>query len=253
VSESPNDGQHAGGQYGDGQYGDGQYGDGQYGDGQSNDGQPVSGQPASQQPSEPTGQRYTDWRNDGSVGRFTEPPSRPASETTGSRPGPSSGDRPGTSSQRPGASSSDRAGDRSNGRSGDRYGDRADSRSGRQGGDKAAGDPVTDFQRWLMKAGARSMANQVADNVRRTIGQEKRSKGDVWDTATTEPPPDESPECQWCPVCQAARRMRLSGPGIGDKLVNAGGVLASVVQDAFSVVEQAMKTPPEDNPQDKAS
>jgi hypothetical protein len=42
---------------------------------------------------------------------------------------------------------------------------------------------VADFQRWLMRAGARSMANQVADQVKRTIGQEKRSSGDIWDTA----------------------------------------------------------------------
>jgi hypothetical protein len=94
-----------------------------------------------------------------------------------------------------------------------------------------------------MKAGARSMANQVADQVKRTIGQEKRrASGDVWDTATTELPPDEPLECQWCPVCQAARAARLSGPGLGAKLTGAGGVLASVVQDAFSAFEQAMKT-----------
>ena len=37
-------------------------------------------------------------------------------------------------------------------------------------------DPVADFQRWLMRAGARSMANQVADQVRRTIGQERRDR-----------------------------------------------------------------------------
>ena len=94
-----------------------------------------------------------------------------------------------------------------------------------------------------MKAGARSMANQVADQVERTMGQEKRrASGDVWDTATTELPPDEPLECQWCPVCQAARAARLSGPGLGAKLTGAGGVLASVVQDAFSAFEQAMKT-----------
>ncbi len=112
------------------------------------------------------------------------------------------------------------------------------------------------MQRWLMKAGARSMANQVANNVRRSLNQPKRDKGkgDVWDTATTELPPDEPPECQWCPVCQAARRMRVSGPGIGDRLASVGGVFASVVQDAFSAVDKAMKTPPpEDGPQDKAS
>ena len=65
-----------------------------------------------------------------------------------------------------------------------------------------------------MRAGARSMANQVADQVKRTMGQERRESGDVWDTATNELPPNEPPECQWCPVCQAARAARLSGPGL---------------------------------------
>jgi len=89
------------------------------------------------------------------------------------------------------------------------------------------------------------MANQVADNVRRTMGQQKRNgknSGDVWDTATTEPPPDEPPECQWCPVCQAARRLRESGPGIGAKIADAGGLLTALAQDAFSAVDQIMKT-----------
>jgi hypothetical protein len=105
-----------------------------------------------------------------------------------------------------------------------------------------SGDAVADLQRWLMKAGARSMANQVADQVKRTIGQEKRrSSGDVWDTATTEMPPDEPPECQWCPVCQAARAARMSGPGLGERLAGAGGVLATLAADAFSAFEQAMK------------
>jgi hypothetical protein len=55
-------------------------------------------------------------------------------------------------------------------------------------------------------------------------------------------------------VCQAARRIRESGPGIGDRLMNVGGVFASVVQDAFSAVEQTMKNPPpDDSQQDKAS
>jgi hypothetical protein len=103
------------------------------------------------------------------------------------------------------------------------------------------GDPVADFQRWLMKAGARSMANQVADQVKRTLGQERRYGGDVWDTATNESPPNEPPECQWCPVCQAARAARTSGPGLGATIASAGGVLASVVQDAFSAFEQVMK------------
>jgi len=110
-------------------------------------------------------------------------------------------------------------------------------------GQSRGSDPVADFQRWLMKAGARSMANQVADQVKRTLGAERRSSGDVWDTATNELPPNEPPECQWCPVCQAARAARTGGAGaLGARLADAGGVLASVVQDAFSAFEQVMKT-----------
>ena len=115
--------------------------------------------------------------------------------------------------------------------------------SGSGRGQSRPSDPVADFQRWLMKAGARSMANQVADQVKRTIGAERRDSGDVWDTATNEPPPNEAPECQWCPVCQAARAARVGGAsGLGAALSGAGTVLSSVVQDAFSVFEQVMKT-----------
>jgi hypothetical protein len=102
-------------------------------------------------------------------------------------------------------------------------------------------DPFADFQRWLMRAGARSMANQVADQVRRTVGQERRDRGDVWDTATNEAPPEESPECQWCPICQAARAARLSGPGLMSSVADVGGALAAMAQDAFSAFEQVMK------------
>ena len=126
---------------------------------------------------------------------------------------------------------------RSNGQAGSR------NQAGSGRGQPRGSDPVADFQRWLMKAGARSMANQVADQVKRTLGAERRDSGDVWDTATNEPPPNEPPECQWCPVCQAARAARMGGAGgLGAQLANAGGVLASVVQDAFSAFEQVMKT-----------
>ena len=117
--------------------------------------------------------------------------------------------------------------------------------NGQSGGGSPArrgNDPLADFQRWLMRAGARSMANQVADQVRRTVGQERRDRGDVWDTATNEPPPDESPECQWCPICQAARAARLSGPGLMSSVADVGGALAAMAQDALSAFEQMMKT-----------
>jgi hypothetical protein len=119
---------------------------------------------------------------------------------------------------------------------------RANGQSGGSSQSRRASDPVADFQRWLMRAGARSMANQVADQVKRTLGQERRDYGDVWDRATNEPPPDEPPECQWCPVCQAARAARTGGPGLMASLADAGGALASMAQDAFSTFEQIMKT-----------
>ena len=161
--------------------------------------------------------------------------------------GPSSSGGPSSSSGQPSSSGpSNSSGPSSSGqlRNNGQPG-RSSSGNGQAGSGRQArpSDPVADFQRWLMKAGARSMANQVAGQVKRTIGAERRDSGDVWDTATNEPPPNEAPECQWCPVCQAARAARLgSGSGLGAQLANAGGVLASVVQDAFSVFEQAMKT-----------
>jgi len=119
---------------------------------------------------------------------------------------------------------------------------RTNGQSGGGGGQARRGnEPIADLQRWLMRAGARSMANQVADQVRRTVGQERRDRGDVWDTATNEPPPEESPECQWCPICQAARAARLSGPGLMSSVVDVGGALAAMAQDAFSAFEQVMK------------
>ena len=152
---------------------------------------------------------------------------------------PSSSARPGSSAQpsraQP-ASSSGKPKTSGNGQSGG-----GQSGSGR--GQSRPSDPVADFQRWLMKAGARSMANQVADQVRRTVGAERKPSGDVWDTATNEVPPNEAPECQWCPVCQAARAARVGGAsGLGAALSGAGTVLSTVVQDAFSVFEQVMKT-----------
>jgi len=102
---------------------------------------------------------------------------------------------------------------------------------------------MADFQRWMMKAGARSMANQVADQVKRTLGAERKASGDVWDTATNEPPPTEAPECQWCPICQAARAARTGGgAGLSARLADAAGGLAGVLEGAFSAFDQAMKT-----------
>jgi hypothetical protein len=116
------------------------------------------------------------------------------------------------------------------------------------------GDPLGDFQRWLMKAGARSvtkdLTGRVRGGVRGAIGGNP-PKADVWDTATSLPLADgEAPECAWCPVCRAARRMRErqgassgTSTGLGSQLAGAGDALAAVVQEAYSAFESAMKPP----------
>jgi hypothetical protein len=111
-----------------------------------------------------------------------------------------------------------------------------------------ARDPIGDFQRWLMKAGARSLSREVADKVKATLGGGSRAKyASVWETATSEPPGDEPPECQWCPICRAARRYRDSGstgaPDISSQMAGVTDVLAGFTKDAFSLFEAAVRTP----------
>jgi len=111
-----------------------------------------------------------------------------------------------------------------------------------------ARDPIGDFQRWLMKAGARSLSREVAGKVKSTLGSGAGDRGkhaSVWETATTEPPGDEPPECQWCPICRAARRYRDSGGGatvdLGSQLAGVSDALAGFTRDAFSLFETAMR------------
>jgi hypothetical protein len=99
-------------------------------------------------------------------------------------------------------------------------------------------DPIGDFQRWLMKSGAKGLGREVRGNLRKTFG--RPSGEDVWSQATREEP-DEPPECEWCPICRAARKYRdSSGPGVGGHLTGAGDAFASVVSDAFSAFESAL-------------
>jgi hypothetical protein len=108
-------------------------------------------------------------------------------------------------------------------------------------------DPIGDFQRWLMRAGARSIGAGVADRVKSTLGGGNAKHADVWDTATTEAPLDESPECQWCPICRAARRYRDAGgtgAAPGSPLAGMGDTLAGFTRDAFGLFEAAMRPAP---------
>lgn len=113
--------------------------------------------------------------------------------------------------------------------------DRQGSGRSQQPGRRERGtDVLSDLQRWLIRSGARSMRSQFEDQVRRTISGQRPDNSDVWDIATTEPPPDadEAPECQWCPICRAARRMRGTRPGLAGQLTGAGDAVAAAVQDA---------------------
>ena len=112
-------------------------------------------------------------------------------------------------------------------------------------------DPIGDFQRWLMRSSARSLSRELKGQARRTFGGSGR--GDVWETATAEPIPDEAPECAWCPVCRAARRLRQSGPGLASHMAGAGDAFLTVAQDTLSAFEATLSTrPPEAGPQARA-
>jgi len=103
-------------------------------------------------------------------------------------------------------------------------------------------DPVGDFQRWLMKAGAKSIGREVAGRVKSTFGGGGGAqKADVWETATTEELTDEPPECQWCPICRAARRYRDSGGTTAGQFAGVGDTLAGLTRDAFSLFDAALR------------
>jgi hypothetical protein len=113
------------------------------------------------------------------------------------------------------------------------------------GSDRSDRDPIGDFQRWLMKAGAKSIGREVAGRVKSTLagggGGGAKHADDVWDTATTEELTDEPPECQWCPICRAARRYRDSGGTPAGQFAGVGDTLAGLTRDAFSLFDAALR------------
>jgi hypothetical protein len=100
-------------------------------------------------------------------------------------------------------------------------------------------DLLGGLQKWLIKSSARNMRREFEDQVRKNFGGGRAEPDDVWGTATTEVPPDptEAPECAWCPICRAARRMRENGPGLGSQLSTMPDVVASAVQDAIAAFD----------------
>jgi hypothetical protein len=101
-------------------------------------------------------------------------------------------------------------------------------------------DLIGDFQRWLLRAGARGMSRELTDQVRTALGKTPQPSGDVWETATHDPAPGEAPECAWCPLCRAARIVREAKPTRDNRVAAVGDALTTVVQDAVSVLEAAL-------------
>lgn len=120
------------------------------------------------------------------------------------------------------------------------------------------GELLTDLQRWMIRSSAKTMRREIEGQVRRTLGSGRREPEDVWGTATTEVPPEvgESPECAWCPICRAARRMRDSGPGLGSQVSGASKGVAAYVQDAIvafdTVLSRTAQPPVQEPPADRS-
>jgi hypothetical protein len=114
------------------------------------------------------------------------------------------------------------------------------------GSNRSSGsDPVAEFQRWLMRSSAKNLGREIKGTFRRTFGGGQDS-ADVWESATSEPPPvpGEAPECAWCPVCRAARRFKDSGPGLASHVAGAGDALLSVAQDTIAAFEATLAARP---------
>jgi hypothetical protein len=113
---------------------------------------------------------------------------------------------------------------------------------GRNDQSNSGADLLADLQRWLIRSSAKNVRRELEDQVRRTLGGQRQDPGEVWDVATTEVPAEagEAPECQWCPICRAARRMRESGPGLAGPLSGAGDAVATAVQDAISMLDSLL-------------
>lgn len=113
-------------------------------------------------------------------------------------------------------------------------------------------DLIGEFQRWLIRSSARGVGRQVTGQIRSAFGRNQPT-GDVWESATADPTPDEAPECAWCPLCRAARVLRESKPGRDTRVTAVSDALGMVVQDAFNVLDAALATtgrPPPSRDQD---
>jgi hypothetical protein len=136
-------------------------------------------------------------------------------------------------------------------------GQRPVGRQQREGGSSAdsweqrAAGMANEIQRWLIKKSARNMRDELGGQVKRALRRSDRNSGDSWATATTEPPhaADEAPECAWCPVCRAARRLAQARSGAdnrsgGPRITDAADVMAGAVRDALAGIDSILSYRP---------
>lgn len=94
------------------------------------------------------------------------------------------------------------------------------------------------------------MRDELGGQVRKVLRGGEPERGDSWATATTEPPyaAQEAPECAWCPVCRAARRISQARSGTdgrgGPRLSDATDVMAAAVRDALSGLDAVLSYRP---------
>jgi hypothetical protein len=100
---------------------------------------------------------------------------------------------------------------------------------------QSASDLIGEVQRWLVRSSARGVSRGLGDQIRTAL----RGGGhaDVWETATAD---EEPPECAWCPICRARRRLRESGPGLASHVAAATDAVGVMMQDAMSAFEAAV-------------
>ena len=114
---------------------------------------------------------------------------------------------------------------------------------------------ASEIQRWLIRTSARNMRDELGGQVKKAFRGSERNPGDSWATATTEPPhaADEAPECAWCPVCRAARRISQARAGSdtqggGPRAAAAADVMAGAVRDALAGIDSILSYRPSGTP-----
>lgn len=128
-------------------------------------------------------------------------------------------------------------------------GGRRDGNGAGESWEQRAAGLASEIQRWLIRTSARNVRDELGGQVKKAFRGQDRA-ADSWATATTEPPraADEAPECAWCPLCRAARRIAQaradSGGHAGSKLSDAADVMANAVRDAFATLDSILSYRP---------